>query len=360
MIHLRIDEQLLECLAIGAAFLGTGGGGNPYIGKLRVRELLRQGKTIEVIPPEALANDDLVVSVGGIGAPVAGIEKIERGDECLRALRAVEQETGKEIAALVPAEIGGANSMEPMITAAQAGIPVVNADGMGRAFPELQMMSFFIYGHEPEPAAIADEKGNVVVFRNVKDMYWLERFARTIAVEMGAAAGFALPPMRGDFIKRYAIPNTVTQAIEIGSCVLRARNENRDVLKALEEEAGGKMQFRGKITDVYRELKGGFAIGKVRMENLDKSENKAEIDIQNENLIFRCNDQVVLCVPDLIILLDLESGEPITTEVLRYGMRVAVMAIGCHPLMRTEKALHVVGPQAFGYPDVEYQPLEQG
>ena len=187
----KLTEQELDHLAVGAAILGTGGGGNPYIGKLRVRELLRQGKSIEIIPLDALEDDDLVVSVGGIGAPVVGIEKIERGDECFHALRALEKETGKHIAALIPAEIGGANSMEPMITAAQAGIPVVDADGMGRAFPEIQMMTFFIYGHAPEPAAIADEKGNVVVFRKVIDMYWLERFARTIAVDMGAAAGLA-------------------------------------------------------------------------------------------------------------------------------------------------------------------------
>ncbi len=357
MANRKIDEEQLDCLAVGAGILGTGGGGNPYTGKLRVQELLRQGKTIEVIPLEALADDDLVVSVGGIGAPVVGIEKVQRGDECLQAFRAVEKETGKRISALIPAEIGGANSMEPMITAAQAGIPVVDADGMGRAFPEIQMMTFFIYGHEPQPAAIADEKGNVVVFRKVKDMYWLERFARTIALDMGAAAGFADPPMRGDFIKRYAIPDTVTQAIDIGRCVRRANEENRNALDAFQAEAGGKLQFRGKIIDVRRELKGGFAVGRVRLENLDDPSDKAEIDIQNENLILRRHGKVMVCVPDLIIVLDLESGEPITTEVLRYGMRVAVMALPCHPLMRTEVALKVVGPKAFGYSEVEYQPL---
>jgi len=353
----KLSEQELDHLAVGAAILGTGGGGNPYIGKLRVRELLRQGKSIEIIPLDALEDDDLVVSVGGIGAPVVGIEKIERGDECFHALRALEKETGKHIAALIPAEIGGANSMEPMITAAQAGIPVVDADGMGRAFPEIQMMTFFIYGHAPEPAAIADEKGNVVVFRKVIDMYWLERFARTIAVDMGAAAGLADPPMRGDFLKKFAIPNTVTQAIELGKCVHKAHQENRNALEALQIEAGGQLKFKGKIVDVRRELKGGFAVGRVKLESLEHPSDQGEIDIQNENLILRINGEVIVSVPDLIIVLDLESGEPITTEVLRYGMRVAVMAFPCHPLLQTDVALDVVGPKAFGYKDVDYQPL---
>ena len=68
--------------------------------------------------------------------------------------------------------------MEPIIVAGLAGLPVVDGDGMGRAFPEVQMTTFFIYGAQPSPAAIADEKGNVVVFRHVIDMFWLEKFAR--------------------------------------------------------------------------------------------------------------------------------------------------------------------------------------
>ena len=86
--------------------------------------------------------------------------------------------------------------MEPVIAAAYAGLPVVDGDGMGRAFPEVQMTTFFIYGAKAAPAAIADDKGNVVVFKEVIDMFWLERFARDVSVDMGAAAGLAIAPMR--------------------------------------------------------------------------------------------------------------------------------------------------------------------
>ena len=46
-------------------------------------------------------------------------------------------------------------------------VVVIDGDGMGRAFPEVQMTTFFIYGAKAAPAAIADEKGNVVVFKEV-------------------------------------------------------------------------------------------------------------------------------------------------------------------------------------------------
>ena len=58
-----------------------------------------------------------MVSLGGIGAPVVGVEKMEEGQECLRALHALEKELDIKVDALISAEIGGANSMEPMLTA---------------------------------------------------------------------------------------------------------------------------------------------------------------------------------------------------------------------------------------------------
>jgi DUF917 family protein len=35
-------------------------------------------------------------------------------------------------------EIGGANGLEPLCIGARLGLPVIDADFMGRAFPELQ------------------------------------------------------------------------------------------------------------------------------------------------------------------------------------------------------------------------------
>jgi hypothetical protein len=67
---------------------------------------------------------------------------------------------------------------------------------------------------------------------------------------------------------------------------------------------------------------------------------------------------LVVSVPDLITVLDLETGEPVTTEGLRYGFRVAVLAIPSPPQWRGEAGLRLVGPRYFGY-DVDYTPVEQ-
>ena len=355
-----LTERDLRALAIGAALLGTGGGGNPYVGMLRTRELMRRGAAVRILPLDALPDDVYVSEVGGIGAPVVGVEKIEEGAECLRAMRAVEAAADIRFGALISGEIGGANSMEPMITAAQSGLPVLDGDGMGRAFPEVQMSTFMIYGASAAPSAIADEKGNVVVFQNMLDMYWLETFARATAVKMGAAAGFAVAPMRMDFVRRTAVPGTVTQAIDIGHAILSARAKRQNVVEQVCATTGATVFFTGKIVDVRRELVGGFARGHALIAGVDEcSGSEAKIAIQNENLVLWIDGEPVAIVPDLIMNLELDTGEPITTEVLRYGQRVAVIGLPAHDLLKSPEALRVVGPKAFGYPDLTYKPLHR-
>ena len=81
------------------------------------------------------------------------------------------------------------------------------------------------------------------------------------------------------------------------------------------------------------------------------------IEFQNENLIAEIDGEIICMVPDLICLIDSERGEPITTELLRYGFRLTVLGFPAPKLWKTTKGLEVVGPQAFGY-NFKYQPLE--
>ncbi|MEN9937377.1 MAG: hypothetical protein RLZZ387_3956 [Chloroflexota bacterium] len=82
------------------------------------------------------------------------------------------------------------------------------------------------------------------------------------------------------------------------------------------------------------------------------------LNFQNEFLIALKDGEVRVALPDLITVLDAETGEPISTESLRYGCRVVMLAIPCHPKWRTPAGLALVGPRSFGY-DVEYVPREE-
>lgn len=60
--------------------------------------------------------------------------------------------------ALLCIEIGGFNAIEPLLLGAQLDLAVLDADTMGRAFPELQMSTMFIHGHWASPAVLVDER----------------------------------------------------------------------------------------------------------------------------------------------------------------------------------------------------------
>jgi uncharacterized protein len=354
-----VTPDHLERLAIGAGILGTGGGGNPYLGKLIARRFLEEGKEITVVDLGDVPDDALVCTVGGMGSPTVSFERLLRANEALNAMRALERHLGRAITHVVPSEIGGSNSTIPMVVAAQAGIPVIDADGMGRAFPELQMKTFIMSGISPTPAAFANYHGHAMVVEGVDDGKTLERYARALAIQMGGRAGYAFPPMTGAQVRAAAIPGTLSLAIRVGEAVLTARSEHRTPINAICEASGGRPLFRGKVGDVQRATTAGFARGVVALEEFgDDAGRVVRIDFQNENLIARTDDGAILAVvPDLICIVDSDTGEPLTTEVIRYGMRATVIGIPAPAQLRTEVALRSVGPAAFGYADVPYEPM---
>ncbi len=291
-------------------------------------------------------------SNGGIGAPAVSVEKLEEGTEGERALRCLEGFLGAKIDALISAEIGGGNGLEPMITAAALDLPVVDADGMGRAFPEMQMTTFSIYGHRSTPAAICDEHGNLVLFQHTVSEVWFERLARATVVSMGGTAIGAEAPMRGRYVKRAGVPGTVSQSIRLGHLVLEANRAHVSAIPRIctEEHRYATPSMPRSADSKRLHLRGAFRSARPRMlEGIDADAGtSARIDFQNEFLTFERAGRVEVCVPDLVVILDVDTGHAITTDVLRYGQRIAVLALPCHRRwLRSPEALAVVGPPAF-------------
>ncbi|MFO7547080.1 MAG: DUF917 domain-containing protein [Trueperaceae bacterium] len=352
-----IQAEDLDDVATGAAVLGTGGGGDPYIGKLMAKQAIAQHGPVRLIGVDELADDAIVVPAAMMGAPTVMVEKIPAGDELTVAFKKLEAYLGKPIDAVLCGEAGGLNSTTPFIVAAETGLPLVDGDGMGRAFPELQMVSFTMHGVRATPMVMADDKGNSVVLNTV-DNRWTERLARAATIEMGGSALIAFYAMDGATAKRAVLRGTVSKAQDIGRALRRAHAEKRDGVEAVREHLGAFRIFDGKIVDVSRRTVGGFARGEAVIDGLDANDGtRCRIEFQNEFLVAQTDDRVLATTPDLITVLDADDGSPITTESLRFGFRVVVLGIPCDPQWRTEAGLALVGPDYFGY-DIPYVPVE--
>ncbi|APC47766.1 DUF917 domain-containing protein [Virgibacillus halodenitrificans] len=353
-----IGKQEIEDIAIGAALLGTGGGGDPYIGKLMALQAIEENGPVKLLDVDELPDDALVVPSAMMGAPTVMVEKIPSGEEAVGAFESLQKYLGKEVYATMPIEAGGVNSLLPFALAAQLGLPVVDADGMGRAFPELQMVTFYLEGVPATPMVLADEKGNNSVLNTVNNV-WAERIARSATVEMGGSVMLSIYPMDGKTVKRSSIHHILKLEEQIGRTIREAKTHNYNPITEVLKLTDGYKLFQGKVVDVNRKTETGFARGTATIEGVEEyQQDELYLRFQNEHLLAETKDKTLCMTPDLIAVLDSDTGMPITTEGLRYGARCTVIGMPAHSKWRTDKGIETTGPRYFGY-DLDYVPVEQ-
>ncbi len=358
----ELGIQEIEDIALGAALLGAGGGGDPYIGKLTAIGAVKECGPVKMISIDEVPDDSFIMPSASMGAPTILTEKGVGAHEFDRLFEMVSNYYGKPVYATMPIEAGGVNSMLPIASAARLGIPMVDTDGMGRAFPELQMVTFTIGGASATPMAWIDEKGNCGILETPTNK-WTEDIARAITMTSGGTLTIALFCMDAKTLKSYGVHGIVTRSEELGRAI-RTAKEGAALEGLTPEEyflkfTGGYKLFKGKIVDVLRETRGAFNFGKVVMEGIGEDKgSQSYVEFQNENLACTVDGQILATTPDLICLVDPDTFHPIPTDALKYGKRALVVGLKCFEMWREPAGLELVGPRYFGL-DTDYLALEE-
>ena len=355
----KIGLPEVEDIALGASLLGAGGGGDPYYGKLMAIGAIKECGPIDLLSPDEVPDDAIIMPIAMMGAPTVLCEKGTGGSEYRVIYDMVSQYFGKSVYAVMPMEAGGVNSMLPIAAAARLGLPMVDCDGMGRAFPELQMVTFTIGGVSATPMALTDEKGNSVIFNTITNK-WTEELARAVTMSCGGSVTVSLYIMNGATMKSFGVKNIVTRSERLGKAIRNVKNHPElTPEEAFLRASEGYGIFKGKITDVLRETNGAFNLGRIQLEGIgDYRGQKAEVCFQNENLAVSVGGEIRATVPDLICLADTDTFIPVTTEALKYGKRVMVVGLKCYEMWRTKEGLDLVCPRYFGV-DTDYIPIEE-
>ncbi len=357
-----LTKDMLADLSAGATFLATGGGGDPYLTYLTACQALDQYGPARLIPVGELPDDAAIVAIGAVGAPTTSLELLPSLEDSIKALSEYRRLTGRRVDAVVSFEIGGSNSLIPIIAAAANGIPVIDGDGMGRALPEAQMMTYAIAGHHPTPAVAVDYAGNAVLI-DCENVEAYENELRDFTMRRGGSITSVEFWMSGADLKACIVPGTVSLSIALGR-ILRGGNGNAsEVSKLLEALFANsiygqyRLLYSGIVADMSTRVVEGFDVGRAIVESSVDGEPAMEITIKNEYLTAQVGTRLLATVPDLITILDFETAQPINAERLRYGQRVSVIGIGCPDHFRTARALCAVGPRAFGFP-FDFIPIE--
>lgn len=363
-----IDERAIEEITLGASILATGGGGDPEIGLLWTLDTIKKGKEIVMIKPEDIPDDVMGASVGCLGAPIVLTEKPPSQNILEKAFKQLSRYLGEKLELVIPFECGGVNSTVAYAIAGELGIPVVDVDGMNRAFPELHQTSWVANGSHASPAVSVDDRGNITIIDTSEDNLRAETIARSAAMAYGGISWKASYPLTGKEIKERSILYSQTIAWDIGRAVMDARNNHEDPIEKIIQELKRTQNvdsyrvFNGKIVDINRDFGGeatrGFSSGKIKLEGIgDYKDQIAEIDFQNEWLRLKVNGKTLCLPPDLITILDNETGEPIRTDIMKYGYRGSILLIPAQDRMRTKRGLEIFGPSYFGYEEA-YEPVE--
>jgi DUF917 family protein len=360
-----IGERELRDIITGAAFMGAGGGGSPQDGLKFLEELVSLGKSeVTLVGPEEMGDDEWAVMVAEMGAPrvFAEVESFPETVTAFTVMQEAAARAGKSIKYLMAGELGGFNTMVPLYVAALKGVPFVDADGNGRAVPELGADLYAAAEVPHTPIVMAAQNGDSVVINlfDPHDHHSAENVARHVCMAYGQLAAFCTFVVNRDTIVERLAPGTMTLCATIGEA-FRGASRLEDLTEDLGQAIGARELFVGTISRVELSSEGGFDLGFTHIDGTGVYAGKSvSIGFKNENMLMRDGSgKVVATVPDVMTIVDTEGLKPLTNADTEKGQNVAVFgATAMKNWFRTPKGVTNWKPilARFGY-EGDYVPV---
>lgn len=371
MPNYTFTPEDIDPLLEGLAIYGTGGGGSPDWGRAIMEQDFSVGRSLSILDLSAISDQSTVVS-GGIMGSVKVLEEMgtskvmahwEERFELLEVTKVMEGVIGKKIDHVVPFEVGGLNTPVILSLGARMGIPVIDGDALGRSAPETQMTSFIGHGIRLTPMPLVDYYGNVVIVQDSVDSTYPDQLGRYVVTHGGGLGANNHYPMSGVQAKSAVIPNTITASLEIGRAVIRAREQGDNPVNVVAEYVGGALLAVGEISDLHEEESMGFYFTTATIEGQgEHAKTKVELIIKNETMMLRIDGDIKAIFPDLILMLDPESGRGLMSIELKKGSPIALIGVPCHPRLRqaaiSSEGQSAFSPERYGQKEVAYQPIE--
>lgn len=367
-----LSEQELVDMLVGSCIQSTRGCDSaPLIDT--VRQALASGKQFRLLTMSSIPKHWLVAAVQGLGGGGAwdyvlervskqNLDSIDIAEQNLRVLDLLADFMGTDVRAIIRSEAADATATALLI-AAQRDIPILDAGITGRAVPEVQQSIPWINGTASIPTAIVTQWGDEIIIKSAVDEYRVEDIGRAIAVASGGEATITMTPMSGRALQQGVIEGNLTEAMEYGRAVRRAREDGQDPIAALLAVSGGYRLFQGVVTrsDVLGDR--GFNWVDVELRGTERFQGHTyRVYVKNENLVGWLDGELDAMSPDYIYNLDPATGESTpegnTLGSYLVGQEVVLVGVPAHEKWRTDRGVELMGPRHFGF-DFEFIPLEE-
>lgn len=363
----KLNKQELHDILLGAAIVGTGGGGSLKEGIELVDKAYDEGFEFMLAEINEIPDDALIGSpytCGSIGELTQeqqkaydALPKITEAKE-VKAIKVLEDYLGKEFYGVIATELGGGNTAAALNVAARLGKPIIDADPAGRSVPCLQHTTLFLNNVPITPMGLANNFGDSMVITSTANHDRAEVLARQTAVASFNSVGVVDHPGLWKDLKNALIKNTITYCLEIGKTARIANEEFRNFAYDVAEKFNGYVVFEGKITEADWEDRDGFTFGNLYIKGEDEYEGQnLNIWYQNEYIMSWKNGEVFATAPDSINIYIKDEKLPLINPNGKIGMKVTVFVLKAFDEWRTKEAIELLGPKFFGY-DIEYRKIE--
>ena len=273
----------------------------------------------------------------------------------LIAMENVERVIGRPLDAVISTELGGENTACAFYTAAMTDRIIMDGDPAGRSVPCLQHSTYYLDGIPMCPMAVTNDFGESAVFTHVADDTRGEDLVRALAAVSRNEIMVVDHVNTAAVLEKSVILGAISDAEKLGIAYREALAKGEDCVEAILRAGKGRRVFDGSIVAAEYETVDGYTYGSMRIAN---GEQQLEIRYQNENIVAILNGEILVTVPDLIIVMDKDAKYPVLNPYARVGMNVSVLCLPAPAVWTSEKGLAVFGPRFFGY-DVEWRPFCQ-
>ncbi|MDL2218610.1 DUF917 domain-containing protein, partial [Christensenellaceae bacterium OttesenSCG-928-M15] len=271
--------------------------------------------------------------IAGTGAPAVLRERLFR-DEALYCFEAMQHAAffqNKNLKYLYSGELGGFNTFSAMLVAIVKDLPIVDADGCGRACPGLDTTLANVHGVPSSPLVVASAKGDSIVAypHDPFDGVQCEAIARSFCLSSGVIAAFGTWLANKQDLKNKLADGALTFAQTVGKKILEAKQSKGSAAAYISTVLPCRELCSGVITGKTLETKQGWDWGCNEITLQDGS--KYYLDFKNENIVARDDrGNVHLTAPDHISVLDADTYTPLTNSDTKEGMRVQVLGMPVH------------------------------
>jgi len=363
-------NQDIEDFLTGVAFFGTGGGGDIKVGRVSLSDCLAKGLEMTALSPEGIEDDQLFCVpcfVGSIAPKTPevlaemdfngyGERKYDFDSMLIEAVRRMEAFEGRKVNGLMVVEMGGSNSACVMAAAYKMGLPVIDGDQAGRAFPEASNSMFSIKGYSGFPMVFLDSWGSSVILTEASHEQAGERIGKYVSQAAYGEMATASALRSGADVKDVMVPNTLSRALAVGAAINRASEGGNDPGQAAAQAVDGKLVCRGTLHSLTPEDAQGYYSGVYCITGTGESAgHEYKIWFKNENHILWVDGVVHTTSPDLISLINYGTGKPLLNTYLENGLDVGVVISKCTDKYKTPEGLAGFSPRSLGF-DFDYVP----